>query len=107
MYVEMVERGNRMKCANCRNIRLVQDFEGSYYWCDKVEDSPVLDMERKCEHYSVATGGDLIRRMTNAELVFLIQEFKDCPKAFGMVNYCNENSCEECSNIAIQSEVDE
>lgn len=65
------------KCKNCKYLDTVQNDLRSepFKWCVCTDDSPVLDMERDCEHYKPMTRADRIRSMTDEELAEFIINF--------------------------------
>lgn len=64
-----------VKCENCNNLN-------ADWWCEKVVDSPVPDMERDCSHYSQRTHADMIRAMPDDKLAEVFRAFckgrEDC-----------------------------
>ena len=58
-------------------------------WCDNVNDSPDMDMERKCWCFESATHADIIRRMSDEELAkFLEYEGGGaCAEVCGWLNW--------------------
>lgn len=61
-----------MKCKNCTRLYKAYDEESEVengLWCDKIFDSPDVEMERDCIHYKCMTNGDRLRAMSNEELV--------------------------------------
>lgn len=62
------------KCKNCKNLYNLSDEDDVIIgkWCPKINDSPHLDIERDCDHYSPMTNADRIRSMTDNELAMAI-----------------------------------
>ena len=60
-----------MKCRNCKYLRWAEEYPGMPFfgWCDNVNDSPDMDMERECGCFESATHADIIRRMSDEELL--------------------------------------
>ena len=69
-----------MKCRNCKHLRWAEEYPGRPFfgWCDNVNDSPDMDIERKCWCFEPATNADIIRRMNDKELAEFLSNFKDC-----------------------------
>lgn len=65
-----------MKCKNCKNL-----ING---WCEKKIDSPVPEIERKCDDYEVKTNYDYIKQMSIDEMVDYFSDMFDC-------NLCSES----------------
>lgn len=64
-----------MKCKNCNHLGYLFDGDqvSERVWCGNIADSPDLDIERDCDHYSPMTHADRIRSMTDEELAdFLV-----------------------------------
>ena len=64
-----------MKCKNCNHLGYLFDGDqvSERVWCGNIADSPDLDIERDCDHYSPMTNADRIRSMTDEELAdFLV-----------------------------------
>lgn len=56
-----------------RQVRWFGTSIESNVWCGNIADSPDLDIERDCDHYSPMTNADRIRSMTDEELAdFLV-----------------------------------
>lgn len=65
-------------CKKCNN--LVND------WCEKVIDSPDIDMQRDCQHFCEKTNADRIRAMSDEELNDLFHDIYDSG-AYDAVSY--------------------
>ena len=66
-----------MKCHNCKHPRWAEEYPGRPFfgWCDEINDSPDMDIERECRCFEPATNAELIRRMSDEELAeFLAEE---------------------------------
>ena len=59
-----------MKCRNCKQLRWAEEYPGRPFfgWCDNVNDSPDMDMERECRCFEPATNADIVRRMSDRRL---------------------------------------
>ncbi len=67
-----------MKCRNCKHPRWAEEYPGRPFfgWCDEINDSPDMDIERECRCFEPATNADIIRRMSDEELAkFLYRYF--------------------------------
>lgn len=62
-----------MKCRNCKHPRWAEEYPGRPFfgWCDEINDSPDLDIERECRCFEPATNADLIRAMSDTGLAKL------------------------------------
>ena len=80
-----------VKCKNCKNLGLLfeEDSVGEKTWCDKITDSPDLEVERNCEYYEVMTNIERIQCMDALELAKFLLNFKN---TFGE-EYEGELSC--------------
>ena len=80
-----------MKCRNCKHLRWAEEYPGMPFfgWCDNVNDSPDMDMERECRCFEPATNADRIRRMSDEELAkFLEYEGGGaCAEVCGWLNW--------------------
>ena len=66
-----------MKCRNCKHLGWGEEYPGKSFfgWCERVNDSPDMDIERECRCFAPANNADVIRRMSNEELAeFLAEE---------------------------------
>ena len=56
-----------MKCRNCKHPRWAEEYPGMLFfgWCDKINDSPDMDIERECRCFEPATNADRIQRMSD------------------------------------------
>ena len=66
-----------MKCRNCKHPRWAEEYPGMPFfgWCDEINDSPDMDIERECRCFAPASNADIIRRMSDEELAeFLAEE---------------------------------
>lgn len=59
-----------MKCRNCKHPRWAEEYPGRPFfgWCDEINDSPDMNIERECRCFEPATNADIIRRMSDKEL---------------------------------------
>ena len=74
-----------MKCRNCKYLRWAEEYPGMPFfgWCDNVNDSPDMDMERECRCFESATNADIIRRMSNEELAkSRVIDYEEYPGAY-------------------------
>lgn len=62
-----------MKCRNCKHLRWAEEYPGNPFfgWCDEINDSPDMDIERECRCFEPATNADIIRRMNDEQLAKL------------------------------------
>ena len=86
-----------MKCRNCKYLRWAEEYPGMPFfgWCDNVNDSPDMDMERECRCFESATHADIIRRMSDEELAKFIATPCQCevrPKRDGF-RECGNDLC--------------
>ena len=93
-----------MKCKNCNNLYNLTDlFDviiGRY--CPKINDSPNIEINRKCDKYEGMTNGDKIRNMSNEELAeFLYKTVLRCGE--NLFNCCEPlaGECMECVDCYI------
>lgn len=65
-----------MKCRNCKHPRWAEEYPGRPFfgWCDEINDSPDMDIERECRCFEPATNADVIRRMSDEELVVFFDD---------------------------------
>ena len=70
-----------MKCRNCKYLRWAEEYPGMPFfgWCDNVNDSPDMDMERECGCFESATHADIIRAMSDEELAVFLESSRGCP----------------------------
>lgn len=64
------------KCKNCTRLFKERDEEREKFgevWCDKIFDSPDVEIERECIHYNTKTNADRIRSMSDEELADFIE----------------------------------
>ena len=83
-----------MKCRNCKHPRWAEESPGEPFfgWCDRVNDSPDMDIERECRCFEPATNADVIRRMSDEELAKFLAEPCCCDVDPGC------DGCRECGN---------
>ena len=69
-----------MKCRNCKYLRWAEEYPRMPFfgWCDEINDSPDMNIERKCYCFKPATNADVIRRMSDEEMAEFLADFKDC-----------------------------
>lgn len=69
-----------MKCRNCKHPRWAEEYPGRPFfgWCDEINDSPDMDIERECRCFEPATNANRIRCMSDEELAH--QFGAQCPK---------------------------
>ena len=79
------------KCSNCLNLQT-----SNFHWCESINDSPDINIERNCRYYKAMTNADFIRRMKNEDLAMISM----CPNENGLANIeCDKNdncNCYEC-----------
>ena len=92
--------GTDMKCRNCKRPRWAEEYPGRPFfgWCDAINDSPDMDVERECRCFESATNADIIRRMSDEELA----EFIDKCEAYGY----NDSSIARDGNDKLMSMLD-
>ena len=106
-----------MKYKNCRNLNSQIDwFSGvKFPWCYEIDDSPDIEIERKCNKYSGKTNADKIRRMSDKELSeFLLKviDSYDSPCMIGEVDCTwedyptHDKGCKDCFLEWLQKEVE-
>lgn len=80
-----------VKCKNCKHLGYISDGYqvGKRVWCEKMADSPDLEIERECDYYVPMTTADRIRSMTDEELARFIVNLQN---HFGE-EYEGEQSC--------------
>ena len=92
------------KCKNCKHLGYLFDGDqvGERVWCENITDSPDLDIERNCEHYTPMTNADRIRSMTDEELAMAIM----CPAEFIKSDkVCDfSHDCKDCTLAWLQKE---
>ena len=86
-----------MKCRNCKHPRWAEEYPGRPFfgWCDEINDSPDMDIERECRCFEPATNAEIIRRMSNEELAKFIATPCQCevrPKRDGF-RECGNDLC--------------
>lgn len=85
-----------MKCKNCNHLGYL--FDGDYVservWCGNIADSPDLDIERDCDHYSPMTNADRIRSMTDEELAAFCCKVK-ADYQWADHEFPDEDACED------------
>ena len=86
-----------MKCRNCKHPRWAEEYPGRPFfgWCDEINDSPDMDIERECRWFEPATNADVIRRMSDEELAKFIATPCQCevmPKRDGS-RECGNDLC--------------
>lgn len=86
-----------MKCRNCKHPRWAEEYPGRPFfgWCDEINDSPDMDIERECRCFEPATNADIIRRMSDEELAKFIANPCQCevrPKRDGF-RECGNDLC--------------
>lgn len=84
-----------MKCKNCNHFGYLFDGDqvSERVWCGNIADSPDLDIERDCDHYSPMTNADRIRSMTDEELAIHMM----CPNEMGLAEIeCDKIDCCNC-----------
>ena len=95
------------KCKNCKHLGYLFDGDqvGERAWCEKMADSPDLEIERDCEYYAPMTNADRIRNMTDEELAETIM----CPvDIIGRNETCNyKRNCQEGALAWLQKESEE
>ena len=70
-----------MKCRNCKYLRWAEEYPGMPFfgWCDEINDSPDMNIERKCYCFKPATNADIIRRMSDEEMAVFLESSRRCP----------------------------
>ena len=86
-----------MKCRNCKHPRWAEEYPGMPFfgWCDEINDSPDMDIERECRCFAPASNADIIRRMSDEELAKFIATPCQCevrPKRDGF-RECGNDLC--------------
>lgn len=84
-----------MKCRNCKHPRWAEEYPGRPFfgWCDEINDSPDLDIERECRCFEPATNADRIRSMSDEELAEFISRIEIGD--FGP-QVCGKTFCDMC-----------
>lgn len=59
-----------VKCSNCLNLQT-----SNFHWCESINDSPDINIERNCRYYKAMTNADFVRRMKNEDLAEILM----CP----------------------------
>ena len=81
------------RCSNCLNLQT-----SNFHWCECINDSPDINIERNCRYYKAMTNADYIRRLKNEDLA----EILFCPGVNNLIHLeCeretnNDASCYEC-----------
>ena len=79
------------KGSNCLNLQT-----SNFYWCESINDSPDINIERNCRYYKAMSNADFVRRMKNEDLAMVLM----CPIENGLANIkCNRDdncNCYEC-----------
>ena len=83
-----------MKCRNCKHPRWAEEYPGRPFfgWCDEINDSPDMDIERDCRCFEPATNADVIRRMSDEELAKWL-EYEGggaCAEVCGWLNWLQQ-----------------
>lgn len=91
-----------VKCKNCKHLGYLFDGDqvGERVWCENIADSPDLDIERDCDHYSPMTNADRIRSMTDEELAEMLSTVSQHCVVYlsGRIN-CGHSNCDtSCKN---------
>lgn len=92
------------KCKNCKHLGYISDGDqvGKRVWCEKMADSPDLEIERECDYYVPMTNADRIRNMTDEELALALKKALFCGGLIAMNQSSAEcRGCKEgyCCNI--------
>lgn len=93
-----------MKCRNCKYLRWAEEYPGIPFfgWCDNVNDSPDMDMERECGCFESATHADIIRRTSDEELAAFLERVHvdPCSACCDNLYWCRRNNAPEpvCKN---------
>ena len=86
-----------MKCRNCKHPRWAEEYPGRPFfgWCDEINDSPDMDIERECRCFKSASNADIIRRMSDEELAEFLAEPCGCDVDPGCDGYreCGNDLC--------------
>ena len=87
-----------MKCRNCKYLRWAEEYPGMPFfgWCDEINDSPDMDIERECRCFEPATNADRIRRMSDEELSEWLCQALDCDFCKAYLQNMSIYSC--CEN---------
>ena len=79
------------KCSNCLNLQT-----SNFHWCELINDSPDINIERNCRYYKAMTNADFVRRMKDKDLAMVLM----CPNENGLANIeCDKNdncNCYDC-----------
>ena len=93
-----------VKCKNCK------EYDSIHEWCCCIEDSPHIDIERKCGLFVRKSNADRIRSMRDEELAeFIEQVSTDSMEtiSFGTKEYEEIWEHKETALQWLQSEVEE
>lgn len=98
-----------MKCRNCKHPRWAEEYPGRPFfgWCDEINDSPDMDIERECRCFEPATNADVIRRMSDEELAAHIWPKFGCPNGRNHVTCGYVGDCRDCWLDWLQQPVEE
>ena len=79
-----------MKCRNCKYPRWGEEYPGMPFfgWCDEINDSPDMDIERECRCFEPATNAEIIRRMSDEQMAKFLCEFRSCDYGLHPCNNC-------------------
>ena len=88
-----------MKCRNCKHPRWAEEYPGMPFfgWCDEINDSPDMDIERECRCFAPASNADIIRRMSDEELAEWL-EYEGggaCAEVCGWLNWLRQPAEED------------
>lgn len=79
------------KCKTCLNLQ-----KSDFYWCEPMNDSPDIEINRACKYYKPITNADYIRRMSDEDLACNLM----CPNENGLAEIeCDKSdqcNCYEC-----------
>lgn len=92
------------KCKNCNNLYNLSDVNDVIVgkWCQKINDSPDVDMERECEHFKRMTQADRIRSMSDEELAaFIVGLNNHCLAGIGLCD-CSKEEETTCEQICMR-----
>ena len=104
-----------MKCRNCKHPRWAEEYPGMPFfgWCDEINDSPDMDIERKCRCFAPASNADIIRRMSDEELSEFISriEIGDFGQQVYGKTFCDmckgQYECDDCRLWWLQQPAEE
>lgn len=89
----------KVKCINCVNLK--DD------WCEKVIDSPCLDLERDCRHFKQKTNGDRIRDEELAEFLNRVKEHCEYCQLSAVAGACTETLCDDAMEEWLKQPVED